>query len=129
LKQSQLYALLTKLEKDGYIWGELEAQEAARPPRRMFQLTQSGQAAYQDWLKTSVSVPRLMRQEFLAKYYFARQESESQASALRDLQRATCRGWLEVMKTKKVERDSFNWLIQQYRIGQIEAALTWLENV
>ncbi|MCX6081355.1 MAG: PadR family transcriptional regulator [Chloroflexi bacterium] len=129
LKQSQLYALLAKLEKDGYIWGEVEAQEAARPPRRMFQLTQSGQAAYQVWLKTPVSVPRLVRQEFIAKYYFARREGESQARILIDSQRAICREWLEMMKAGKKDQASFSWLIQQYRIGQIEAALTWLESV
>lgn len=129
LKQSQLYALLSKLEKDGYIRGELEVHETGRPPRRMFHLTQSGKAAYQDWLQNPVSVPRLVRQEFMAKYYFARLEGENQARLLVEAQRATCRGWLETMKAEKLDRSSFNWFIQQYRIGQIEAALVCLEGV
>lgn len=127
LKQSQLYALLTKLEKDGYIWGELEPQETARPPRRMYQLTAIGQAAYRDWLKSPVNVPRLMRQEFLAKYYFALLEGSEQAKALIHLQRPICQKWLKKMKAEKVEPDSFSGSIQQYRIGQIEATLAWLD--
>jgi PadR family transcriptional regulator, regulatory protein AphA len=127
LKQSQLYALLTKLEKDGYIWGELGAQETAHPPRRMFQLTNTGQAIYQDWLKNPVSAPRLVRQEFMAKLYFARYESQEQARALIALQRAACRKWLEAKKVEKVEPSSFNWTLHQYRLSQIEALLAWLD--
>lgn len=127
LKQSQLYALLTKLEKDGYIWGELTAQAAARPPRRMFQLTPAGQTAYLDWLQNPVSVPRQMRQEFMTKLYFARREGPEKVRPLIALQRATCQGWLKTLKSETVEPASFNWLIHQYRIGQIEAALAWLE--
>lgn len=33
LKQSQLYALLTKLEENGYITADVQSQ-AARPPRK-----------------------------------------------------------------------------------------------
>ena len=127
LKQSQLYALLTKLEIDGYTLGKLEALQTAHPPRRMFQLTKSGQVAYRNWLKSPVNAPRLMRQEFMAKYYFACREGQAHTHALINLQRTICQGWLESMKTEKVEPASFHWQVQQYRIGQIEASLTWLE--
>jgi DNA-binding PadR family transcriptional regulator len=126
LKQSQLYALLTKLEKDGYIRGEVEIQEAARPPRRMYQLTAAGRSAYQEWLKSPVNVPRFIRQEFMAKLYFARQEGDEKARALIELQRAICQQWLETIKSEKADRASFSGLLQQYRIGQIEATLNWL---
>ncbi len=127
LKQSQLYALLAKLEQDGYILGELEAQEAARPPRRMYQLTQTGQAAYQDWLKSPVNVPHLMRQEFMAKLYFARLGEREAVRKLVISQRAACQQWLNRMKAEKNRASEFNQLIYQYRIGQIEAMLAWLE--
>jgi PadR family transcriptional regulator, regulatory protein AphA len=127
LKQSQLYALLTKLEKDGYLWGELEAQEAARPPRRMYQLTPTGQAAYQEWLQSPVNVPRLMRQEFMAKLYFARLDEKELVRKLVNSQRAVCQQWLDKMKVEKTKSSEFNKLIYQYRLGQIEAALVWLE--
>jgi DNA-binding PadR family transcriptional regulator len=127
LKQSQLYALLAKLEMNGFIRGELELQEEARPPRRMYQLTTDGQAVFQDWLKRPVNVPRLMRQEFIAKYYFSCQEGKEQARELIDLQRAACQGWLEKLEPTNREPTSFNWLIYQYRVGQIKAILAWLD--
>jgi hypothetical protein len=68
-----------------------------------------------------------MRQEFMAKYYFARQEGKDRASELVDLQRAVCQGWLEKLKPASSEPTSFNWLIYQYRVGQIKAVLAWLD--
>jgi DNA-binding PadR family transcriptional regulator len=127
LKQSQLYALLAKLEKDGYIVGELEAQEEARPPRRIYHLTTTGKVVYQNWLKRPVSVPRLMRQEFMAKYYFACQEGKEQARELIDLQRVSCQKWLEELNLGNIEQSSFEWFIYQFRIGQIKALLGWLD--
>jgi DNA-binding PadR family transcriptional regulator len=128
LKQSQLYALLTKLENDGYLHSELEIHDAARPPRKMYRLTKDGRAAYQLWIKSPVTVPRFVRQEFMAKLYFARQEDAEKAKALIELQRAVCQQWLDEMKSK-AELPSFRSLIQQYRIGQITATLNWLESL
>lgn len=127
IKQSQLYALLSKFEKDGYIRGKLETQDAARPPRRVFQLTTSGRVAFRDWLQSPVRTPHLIRQEFMAKYYFARQEGKEQLIRLIDVQRIACQQWLENFKVKKAEYSSFKWRIYQYRAGQIKAALEWLD--
>jgi PadR family transcriptional regulator AphA len=127
LKQSQLYALLAKLEKDGFIEGELEIQEEARPPRRIYQLTATGQATYENWLQSPVNVPRLMRQEFMAKLYFARKEGKAQVKILIDSQRQICQKWLDTLPNKDVKSSSFNGLIYQYRIRQIRATLAWLD--
>lgn len=129
LKQSQLYALLAKLEKDGYIEGELTIQEEARPPRRMYQLTSVGRVAYQNWRQSPVNVPRSMRQEFMAKLYFARQEGKAQVQTLIIAQRQTCQKWVEVLTDKDVEKSSFSELICQYRLGQIRTTLAWLDTL
>jgi len=126
LKQSQLYALLAKLEKDGYLIGELEAQIVAHPPRRVFHLSTAGLAVFLDWLKRPVEVPRLMRQEFMAKYYFALREGKEHARVLAEAQFAACQGWLGIMKSQKGELSTFSGSIHRYRIGQIEAMLAWL---
>ncbi len=128
LKQSQLYALLAKLEDDGCIWGVLQPQEAARPPRRVFHLTHEGQTAFQKWLLSPVNMPRLMRQEFMAKLYFARQDDPEKARALLTLQRNTCQEWLDTFSAENVAPGSYRSLIRQYRIGQIEATLAWLDS-
>ena len=126
IKQSQLYALLTKLEKDGLVEGKLEFQEEARPPRRTYRLTRSGRAAYQSWLKKPVQMPRFMRQEFMAKYYFANQEGKARAAELIRSQKAVCLKWLEKLNFPDKKLSAFNQNIYRYRSGQIQATLAWL---
>lgn len=127
LKQSQLYALLTKLEQAGYVTTTLEFQEA-RPPRKMFEPTQAGGAAFLDWLQKPVPQGRGLRLEFLAKLYFARLEGSQVTLNLIEGQRVACQGWL-VQQQQEIEtlRDHpFDWLVHQFRLGQIQAMLAWL---
>ena len=129
LKQSQLYALLTKLEQRGYITATLEPQDA-RPPRKVLHLTTDGQAAFLDWLRKPVPQGRKMRMEFMAKLYFARQIEPEIVAILIDGQRHICREWLASLRTQadvlSAERP-FEWLVYQFRVGQVEAMLHWLD--
>jgi DNA-binding PadR family transcriptional regulator len=127
LKQSHLYALFAKLEKDGYVTSVLQSQEP-HPPRRVFKLTVSGRKAYLDWLTNPVAVPRLVRQEFLAKLYFLQGDKES-TRLLIERQREICLHWLEDFKRQAAQRKfgSYSWLTFQYRIKHIESILAWLE--
>jgi PadR family transcriptional regulator AphA len=127
LKQSQLYALFAKLEKDGYVTSVLQSQEP-HPPRRVFKLTTSGRKAYLDWLTSPVAVPRLVRQEFLAKLYFLQGDKES-AQMLIERQQETCQHWLEDFKRQAAQYESglYGWLTFQYRISHIESIIAWLE--
>jgi DNA-binding PadR family transcriptional regulator len=110
LKQSQLYALLSKLEDAGYVTAAVEPQ-AARPPRKVFELTRSGREAFLDWVHSPVLHGREVRLHFLTKLYFAQREGREVAARLIEGQRAVCRGWLAV----------------QFRVAQIEAMLGWLD--
>jgi len=129
LKQSQLYALLAKLEKDGYIKADVEQQESARPPRRLLHLTRSGHKAFENWVRAPVYVPRLIRQEFMAKYFFALLESSEHAKALVEAQKRVCLDWLNTIKAEKPGEKPFQNALLQYRIGQTTAALNWLEQL
>jgi len=129
VKQAHLYALLDKLEEYGYISSLLQPQES-RPARRDYQLTASGRSAFQEWLSTPVQTPRQMRQEFQLKLYFAQRESQDLYMRLIAVQRTACQRWLENHQSKAVEEDeihSFAWLVDQYRLGQIQAMLAWLD--
>ncbi|MCB0169741.1 MAG: helix-turn-helix transcriptional regulator [Anaerolineae bacterium] len=129
LKQSQLYALLAKLEQQGYMDATLEPQEG-RPPRKMLQLTPAGRDAFLSWLRTPVPQGRKMRLEFMAKFYFARQIEPSSAATLIDKQRIICQDWLASLQTQAntlSTESSFEWLVYQFRIGQVEAMNTWLD--
>lgn len=129
LKQAQLYALLGKLEEAGYLTASVQQQET-RPARRVFQITRTGQEAFQNWLYSPVLRPRQMRQEFQAKLYFARLEGADACDRLITLQRQVCSQWLAVQK-KSVEQDSqdniFGELVDRFRTGQIQAMLDWLD--
>jgi DNA-binding PadR family transcriptional regulator len=128
LKQSQLYALLTKLEGDGYVTSTLQNQEP-HPPRRVFELTALGHKVFFDWLTSPVAVPHLIRQEFLAKLYFVR-ENKDMARQLIQTQRVICQNWMNEIKKRLTASEpmSYGWIMYKYRLGQIEALQHWLDS-
>lgn len=129
LKQSQLYALLTKLEQQGYITATLEPQDA-RPPRKMLQLTAAGREVFLDWLRSPVPQGRKMRLEFMAKLYFARLVEPAAVASLIDGQRDVCREWqasLQDQANALAKDHPFAGLVHQFRLGQVEAMLNWLD--
>ncbi len=128
MKQSQLYALLTKLEDEAYLITTLQPQEA-RPPRKVYSLTAAGRSAFEQWLTTPVTHGRQMRVEFLAKLYFAYRQGPAVASPLLAQQILTCRQWLtELQRQSAVEpaHNPFGYAVHQFRITQVESFVDWL---
>lgn len=128
LKISQLYALLHKLEEAGYVIATPEAQEN-RPPRKMFHLTPAGEAAFLDWVESPVAHGRSLRLEFLVKLYLARREGADVAAQLVAAQRTRVQEWLvdvERQARQAANTGAYGSLVNQFRQGQIEAMLTWL---
>lgn len=129
LKQSQLYALLGKLEREGYVTTTIEYQDA-RPPRKMFELTATGRQAFQDWVQQPVAQGRKLRLDFLAKLYFAQLEGPEVTMRLIEQQRVACHNWLS-QQQEEIEAlrysQPYDWLVHKFRTGQIEAMLTWLD--
>lgn len=128
MKQSQLYALLTKLEDEGYLVTTLQPQEA-RPPRKIYSLTTVGRTTFEQWLITPVTHGRQMRLEFLAKLYFAYRQGADVVQPLLEQQIRACRRWLAEVQTQSAATqttDPFAYAVQQFRVTQIESFLTWL---
>lgn len=129
LKQSLVYVMLERLEEAGYITTTLEPQNS-RPPRKLLHLTHRGRAAFERWLITPVEHGREFRIEFLAKFYFANQDDPAVVASLLTAQRAACQEWLGKLRaqadTLAIERD-YDWLVLQFRIGQLEAIISWLD--
>lgn len=127
VKQSQLYALLGKLEESGYVSGELESQ-GSRPPRKIYSLTEAGSRTFLEWVGSPVEHGREMRLNFMVKLYFARMEGEETVHRLVKAQRAMCVRWLDLVEVSSgKEPGSFRNLIEEFRAGQIEAMLAWLD--
>ncbi len=130
IKLSQLYALLGKLEDAGYLTTTTEPQEN-KPPRKLFHLTAAGKTAFLSWVQCPVANGRSLRLEFLVKLYFARHEGSEVAACLLAAQREQCQSWLaveqEIVDTETSNGHEYGRLVHQFRLGQIQATLTWLD--
>jgi DNA-binding PadR family transcriptional regulator len=128
LKQSQLYALLSRLEGEGVVMSTYELQ-ATRPPRKVFRLTDRGERAFLEWVKTPVAHGRQLRLEFLAKLYFAQREGPQISDRLIERQMEACRSWLsDAQGSATMAADRlYAYLVHAFRAGQIQAMLEWLE--
>src|SRR5262245_48171135 len=129
LKQSHLYMLLTRLEEEGYLTATVKPQET-RPPRKVFRLTKTGNGTFLDWVQTPVPHGRDLRLDFLTKYYFAQREGPTILTRLLKRQRIACQDWLRAQQAQAEAARAirlFEWQVCQFRIGQIEAMLSWLD--
>lgn len=129
LKQSLLYAILDRLEAEGYVTAAVVPQ-GNRPPRKLLSLTPAGQAAFAHWVATPVAHGRDFRLEFLAKLYFASQDDPATTATLIAAQQAACATWLADLHAQAEALDPaqpYEWLVVQFRIGQIDAILAWLD--
>ncbi|MEF3275509.1 MAG: PadR family transcriptional regulator [Chloroflexus sp.] len=128
LKQSHLYALLDRLEAEGYLCHHFESQ-GSRPPRKVLSVTAAGETAFATWLVTPVRHGREIRLEFLAKLYFAYREGSAIAVQLLERQIDCCRQWVRDVQSRMVAlpNGSMEWMVLSYRVGQLQATLVWLE--
>ena len=128
LKQSQLYALLARLEEQGYLAADLQPQ-AVRPPRKIYSLTAAGRTAFLDWLHSPVARGRQMRIEFLARFYFACRQGQPVADNLLAQQTVICEQWLAELRRLAPapgEPEIFVHAVHQFRVRQVQSFLAWL---
>ncbi len=130
IKQSQLYALLARLEERGYLRVTQESQ-ASRPPRKIHALTPEGQRALDDWLRAPVQHGRDFRMEFLAKVYFARRQGAAALAALCAAQEVACSAWEAQLQDTLAALDpaSYEALVYRFRLGQVQAMREWLRSL
>ena len=129
VKQSQVYALLDKLENMGYLHGEAVPGTAA-VLRKQYHLTDAGRRAFEAWMNSPVQHPRQMRQEFLARLYFAQQSGVPATRQLIDAQYAACQSWQKNIRDAlehNKEPLNFQRVVDAYRLSQINAIMDWLD--
>ncbi len=130
LSPSHLYALLTRLERDGLITGEMQ-DAGSHPQRRVYHLTASGREAVERWIDEPVSHPRDMRINFPLKLYIARTFGAERVRELVDRQRAVFEEYISRLRDEErpadtVDDAAFLNLMRMGRIGRAQAALDWL---
>ena len=129
IKQSMVYAILDKLEREGLLEGQ-RVQAETRPDRKEYQLTPAGIAVFLQWVSHPVQHGREMRQDFLARLYFARFISQKAVMDLLGEQHSACKEWLEdfdAAYSKLNDEQTFEKLVLQFRIQQTDAMLKWLD--
>lgn len=128
IKQPQLYALLDRLERDQLIAARLVPGEA-RPDRREYAITPAGQARFETWRCAPVMRFRGMRQEFMAKLYFASLAGKKPARQLLEAQEEVCLAWIDGLQVRLNEvdkKDRFERMLLGFRLAQARTTLAWL---
>lgn len=131
IKQSHLYALLDKLEKDGLLVSRTLPGDAF-PARKEFQITELGRKNFNAWLTSPVQHGREMRQEFLAKLFFIFNENGNLKQNLIQEQVHVCSEWVTRLKeenSNQANQFPYARIIMKYRIYQIQAMLDWLKEL
>ena len=124
---SQLYAQLKQLECAGLVTAETEPQPN-RPPRKVYHLTPEGQAVFVEWVHQPTPYLRHIRVEFLARLYFFRRLSLPGLEALVAGQKGVCRTQIERFERLAAETDDdFRRLVLEFRKGQLQAVIYWLD--
>jgi len=129
IKQSQLYALLERLEAEGLILSTLIPGDS-HPDRKQFHITSVGRQTFYAWRNSPVQHGRDIRMEFLAKMYFALLAGPEAALELIEKQKTACFEWLSVFQNDEMNTNDeqvYERLVFNYRAMQIQATIEWLE--
>ena len=128
--QSQLYAILDKIEKNGLIQSKIISGDAF-PFKKVYSLTNFGSDMFQQWIMEPVQQPRMLRSDFLAKLYFLKDEPQSQFSSVVEKQIVICEKWLlDYQKRKEMisSESVYPQIVFDFRIKSLEAMIAWLRS-
>ncbi len=129
VNQSNLYAMLDNLERNGYLISH-QIQIGNSPVRKEYHITKTGLELFEKWMIEPVLHGRDMRQMFLAKLFFAVKDNPDTAYKLVTRQKRTAEAWkqsiLETMRDLTIE-DQYDRLVLDSRLKQTNAWIEWLE--
>lgn len=125
---SQVYALLKRLEAAEKVVSSVKQQDN-RPAKHVYSITPKGRKAFIQWVHTPLERMRDLRLEFLAKLFFIRELGLSGSDELIRKQEDIFQKQLRVIKQEEKNcYEAFEHLVLRFRIGQIEAVLSWLRD-
>jgi PadR family transcriptional regulator AphA len=124
---SQLYAQLKQIEEAGLVTVQTEPQPN-RPARKVYHLTPDGRAYFLEWAHQPTPYLRHIRVEFLARLYFYRRLPLPGLAQLVAAQKDVCRVQMETFgQMAATADDDFRRLVLEFRQGQLEAVIRWLD--
>lgn len=129
VSQSQSYAILKRLQSQGYASATTLEQEKL-PPRQVLRITASGRRRFEEWLQApSGHSVRAMRLDFLTRLYFARKLFPDMIPGMIEGQLAqidAALAQLEASGTALPADQIFNRLGLDLRIEQLRSVRDWL---
>ncbi len=130
-RQSRLYAVLDKIERNGLIKTAVDPNSSL-PVRKICTLTPEGEAVFEKWLHSPVEHMNEIRSDFLGKMYFLKDRSEQERKAVIEAQIYSCRIWQENIEKKlrqHPDADDFLRIVYSFRADFIRSTLHWLETL
>lgn len=138
-QNSHIYLELKKLEKKGYITGELIVQDD-RPNKKLFNITDDGRKAFAEWLaEGSGTEPIQFKSAFIMKVFFAGNLSPEQSIGMLKEFRQNCLDFLEGMSeipeaidrygaNKDVSHPLYWQMTAEFGYGFIRYCIDWAEH-
>lgn len=130
-RQSRLYAVLDKIERNGLITTAIDP-EPTLPIRKVCSLTPAGKATFEDWLHAPVDHMNEIRSDFLGKLYFLKDRPRQEREQVLNAQKARCETWLRNIEKKLEEHpeaDDFLHMVYSFRTEFIRSALCWIDSL
>ena len=130
-RQSRLYAVLDKIERNGLITTQIDPEQTL-PVRKTCTLTDEGKATFENWLHNPVEHMNEIRSDFLGKLYFLKDRPENERKAVIEAQIRQCEIWQErIEKQLALHNDASDYLhiIFSFRSEFIKSALNWLRSL
>jgi len=129
VSQSQTYAILNRMETQGYISSTTLKQEKL-PARQILEITAAGRRRFEDWLHTpSGSSVRAIRLEFISRLYFANKLFPDMVQTMIEDESADITTALTRLKTAQKTippEQPFNRLSLELRIRQLHSVQAWI---
>jgi DNA-binding PadR family transcriptional regulator len=127
VKPGRFYAALDKLEHMEYLSLTLVAGDAF-PLRKEYRITAAGEQAFLDWMRTPVPAARELRQDFVAKLYFATDVDPRVMEELFSRQLSACRRWLDAVQEELPSAIGFERQVLTFRVRQLQFVREWLQD-
>lgn len=130
-RQSRLYAVLDKIERNGLIATSVDA-EPTLPIRKVCSLTPLGKETFEDWLHSPVDHMNEIRSDFLGKLYFLKDRPQQEREQVLNVQKTRCETWLRNIEKKLEEHpepEDFLHMVYSFRTEFIRSALCWIDSL
>jgi DNA-binding PadR family transcriptional regulator len=122
-----IYRALSRLSDAGLVV-QKEVESGGGPPRTVFEITDKGRVAVDEWLAQPVAHVRDFRSHLLMKLAL-RARRDLPMGELLAAQRTVLAPVLEAVRAERANADGFDGVLLTWRYGNVLAAMRFLEEI